>query len=97
MVRKMVRRPDFHGVLGEAFVGAAQQGQIDRGGDAVGPVATQHHSQELFVQLVHGVVVGVQTSGGVRVAGIEDGGGVGGDMPGEHRHAVQVPRGERAC
>jgi hypothetical protein len=56
-------------MVGEPLVVAAQQGQVDRGLDAVLEVLRQQLLEQRRVQLVDGVVVGQQLGGQGQVTG----------------------------
>ena len=60
---------DLDRVVGETLVEAAEQRHIDRGGDAVLPLAVHQHGEEMAMQIVHRIVFLADPRGLLRIAG----------------------------
>jgi hypothetical protein len=54
---------DLDGVVGETFLVAAEQGDINRGGDAVFPCWVHQQTKQLTVQVVHSIIIAIQLRG----------------------------------
>ena len=57
----------FDGVVGEALVEAAQQGDIDGSSDAVFPFVVHEHCEQVPVKVIHRVVISSDLGGLLRI------------------------------
>ena len=60
---KMTRASDLDGMVSETFVVAAEQGHVNRDGDAVFPFRIHQQTKKLAMQVVHGVIIVAQLGG----------------------------------
>jgi len=81
---------DLDGMVGEAFVVAAEQGDIDGGGNAVFPFPVHQQTQQLTVEVVHGVVVVAQLGGLAWITGLHNVFGVIAEIDSDAAHFGEV-------